>query len=230
MSERIQQVKKEIRDKDLDPPFREVLESSGFKEGIKVLRSNPGKVVRTKFLFSRMPERHGEQIRDIKRSMDMFSTLHRHYGIALPKADLIIGMEDGLKKCFFVVDRIQGKNLSEMGLVPFEAEPKLIAFYAGLAKHYVDTAYRGGDYWNDSGNHQIVWGHPIGKEENDIYLVDLDQSYTEYTKGKSGNMRLLREFRDVIFEMIDVGSKFASTARFSELKNFLITIEAVWRN
>lgn len=175
-------------------------------ELIKKFSENPNKLIRIHGFFDvNDKEILGKRVDGVKRGWAVLDELSKQYHIAMPKAELILGKNEGRPAIFTIVERIHGENLDKMSQIPAEAAEKMDILYGLLAHYYLSIFVSGGDYWDDLSNSQFMWGHIAKEKENKIYLVDIEPRYKTHKKGDAK-----------IFDMF-----YTLVASISELENKL---------
>lgn len=166
-----------------ETPFRAPLEKTEYDENIKSLSSNPEKLVREYFIPILSKKSMDEQIKKFSKGKKFFERLKNDYGIESVKMNMVIGKdESGVRKMFTIVDKIEGENLENIQKIPVEAKEKFETFYLGLIQHYKDVYEKGGNFWSDFTDEQIMYGHKYNKDEDKIYVVDVCPYYRRCQK------------------------------------------------
>lgn len=234
---KIMELKKDFDD---TAPFREPLEDTILSERLKKLRSSPDKLVKEWQLYWRNERKEkdfeaklNKRTAEFKRGMAVFNKLEKRYGIAIPKIDLIVGEEvsDGRIQMFSVVDKIQGQDLMRASRLPNSAKDKFDQFFSALVQHYADAYREGGDCWADLITEQIMYGHKTGREEDKVYIVDLDPRYRAYAKGDTYTGDLLGFLKEAYRCIETAESKFDSSAVLEKARvNLAKTIDFVLKD
>lgn len=164
-------------------------------------------------------------INKFKRGVFMFHNLKTRYGIAIPKMDFMIGGDDENAKIYSVVDKIIGENLEGILSIPLEAKEKLEEFYIALTQYYYDIFQKGGMYWWDFANKQIMYGHKKDEEDNKVYIIDVDPYYLTFKKDQENLANYLIEMVSRIILCVEkVEEKFSPRLKLTRTREKLNTI------
>lgn len=210
---------KQKHDLSQEHPFIENLEPSRYdSRRIKELKSRPDKLVR-EWRVNPIKEKKDvdRRIAEMRKDMKVFDNIRDHYGIDVVKTELVLGGDRKNPKMYMVVDKIYGKNLEEIEKLPDHTAEVLDQLFASMIQYYFDIYKNGGDYWEDVGNYQIVYGHKYGEDRDNFYIVDVEPRVYNYNEHSAGqNSLLFRRFEHLI---ADLGSlleqnKFTMPVKF----------------
>ena len=160
-------------------PFKEPLIKTEYDSRmveIKKLKNRPDKLIREHELEE--GEDENELIKLHSEGKKLFEKINNDYGINVISHDHLLGKnENGKIAIFTIVDKIEGKNLSETEKLPDKMKDELDALYESLGQHYIDAWKQKSKYWADANNRQFIYGHKHGEQEKRIYLADVDPRF-----------------------------------------------------
>ena len=153
-------------------PFlaRETLKEGEFS--IKELSDNPDKIVRIESMAGSVEE----TILYYKDIKDRFESMKRNYGINVPDMDFVIGSDkDGKDRVFMIVDKIEGKDLSELKTLPEAEKDRFEDFYTNFLQSIFDEYKKGKPFFCDIKTGNVMYGHKSREtgEKDDFFLSDV---------------------------------------------------------
>lgn len=207
----------ELRPSKEGPPFRAPLADTELSSKIKTLEGYEQAFVRIRVLT---PGNEEAELQHYKKGQEMFKTLHDVYGIPIPNHRLVIGMKDGKKSVFNVVDKIDGKNLREPYPLPPEAREQCEQFFLGLVRYAKDLFQKGGAMWDDTSllADQVMYGREKDGERDQLWVVDTDSIFQELDPGDFSVSGLLLN----IYRLAEgTGFRFSPPNRFDQFRTEL---------
>lgn len=137
--------------------------------------------------------------------------------------------KQGEEAIFTLVDRIEGKNLSQIESLPTEAKDDLENLYLSLGQHYYDAWKSKFDisrdrkqYWGDCRSDQFVYGNRYGEKDKHFYAVDVDPKF--YREGDDKFATIEAALGSLCGELIDNERKFSPPIRLKAARTKLLNI------
>lgn len=140
--------------------------------------SNPDKIVRVES-FEQLKDRYEDKINPIELANianKLFKELEIDYEISAP-VDFLVGKDEKSNNVVYsVVDKIDGKNLTDRNIeVSSEVIKQVQKLYESIAKYFFDKLQQDGFYLTDIENgSQYVFGKKKGEQKEKIHLIDTD--------------------------------------------------------
>lgn len=148
----------------------------GISSKIKVPLVSPDKVIKATPFEDYLFNESGEAVKNIKETEKLLDELKSKYNINIPKNECVIGKnEKGKKSIFFVTDRIQGENFTDIARFKNKIDhpkEKVENLLSNLLQYLIDKT---------KNNEPFLWdifkrrNYLIEtKKDGLIYLVDLE--------------------------------------------------------
>jgi hypothetical protein len=161
----------------------------------------------------------------------LVNELKDKYGINVPSVDYVLGKdEEGREVIFQAVDKIKGKNLSDLRLD--QKIPDSInfdEFFASLTEYFIDKIESGEPFFFDiARNDQFMIGTTEKDPHAKIYLVDMDE-VTKIEDPIQKKINLLGSLADVAEMMWENEGKIESepdNIKFQRAKERIIDVFA----
>jgi hypothetical protein len=151
------------------------------KEGefsIRELKDNPDKIVRTESMVGSVEE----TIAHYKNIKTLFELMKSNYGVNVPDMDVIIGeSEPGKQSVFMIVDKIEGKDLGEVKVLPEDVKDKFENFYTNFLQSIFDEYKKEKPFFRDIKVENIMYGHKSKEKDaqDDFFLTDVGGGFQE---------------------------------------------------
>ena len=198
------------------------------KEKIWEVGGRPEILVRERVIA---PDEDSEKLMDsMSKAQELFARMRATYGISIVSAELLGGENaDGRPAIYTVVDKIEGKNVTDTEHLPDTAKDALDALYVSLARYYDDARKQGGAYWGDCNNTQFVYGRKKDEEDAHFYLVDIGPEF--YTPGQSEHFPISWPILQMCRGLVEAEKKFTPVAHLQTARETLLsTIEEMLKD
>ena len=193
------------------------------KEKIFGVKGRPDILVRERVLDSgedaeKLMERMGE-------AKDLFEHMGATYGINVVSVELLGGeTAEGTPAIYTIVDKIEGKNITDTEHQPETAKDELDALYVSLASYYDDARKQGGKYWGDCNNTQFVYGRKADEDAEHFHLVDIGPEF--YAPGQNEYFPVSWPILQITRGLVEAEKKFTPHAHLGGAREALLrTIE-----
>lgn len=150
----------------------------------------------------------------------MLEKLRTRYGVGVPTMRSAVGRnEAGERRMLIVLDRLEGEVLDRVPALPASEKDKFDTFLSGLARHYLDTLLKGGDYLQDFRVGQMLYGSKYGDGEKRVWLVDAEPYYGTYESAASSsnaaadNVDIFSRVQSLGYAILVVEKKFSPPVR-----------------
>ena len=146
--------------------------------GIRELGGNPDKLVRKESMVGSVENTAAHY----KKIQDLFEAMQNNYGINVPDMDIFIEKDEkGKESVFMMVDKIEGKDLGEMGSLPEAAQKKFEAFYTAILQSNFDGYKKSEPFFIDIKKDNIMYGHKSKEKdtEDDFFLADVGGGFQD---------------------------------------------------
>jgi len=130
--------------------------------------------------------------------------------------------KEGKEAIFTLVDKIDGKNLSKIEILPMEAKGELDALYLSLGQHYFDAWKQGLHYWGDCRSDQFVYGNKYGEKDKHFIVVDVDPKF--YQEGEDTFATIEAALGSLCGELLENERKFKPVVRLQAARDKLLSI------
>jgi hypothetical protein len=216
-----------------EEPFSAGKILKGGEFGIRELKDNPDKVVRTESMVGSVEETTAHY----KNIKDRFEAMQTDYGVNVPDMDVVLGKDaKGKERVFMIVDKIDGKDLGELESLPAGEKDKFESFYTNFLQSIFDGYKKGKPFFKDVKIGNIMYGHKSKDKgtEEDFFLSDVgggfqDDNFVEYqgqfieTGYDEGFFRSMMNARA---DLQDYEKKFGENA---ELKGIRDKLEEIYK-
>lgn len=199
-----------------NPPFLNPLKTNLIESP-----AMPGKIIRNKPIRARSDVELQEVMESVKRGFAVYNALGEKYGVKIPEYNYEVADKrtTGFATLFTYVDRIEGGSIDK-AVLPLNSVDKLDNFYKTMIDYYFDVYSNGGDYWADFRNDQLVYGHKQGEANDEVYIVDLDESNIgigNYNKGNKSvsNERLFTQIFNLAYAVTQAEGNLSIKSRLN---------------
>ncbi|MDO8561549.1 MAG: hypothetical protein Q7S05_01850 [bacterium] len=211
-------------------PFRGKLEPSTVADSSKAgtllsLNEYPNAVVRLSYVDVSTKERVAKVVAKINENRNLFSSLEKD-GMRVAHTAYVIGEEkneQGFAESYALVEKIEGKNLSQIDRVDTRMTQEIDQCYAGYLSHLQRIFREGGHYWPDMKMANIVYGTRAGDNVPHTYVVDVGPgSVTLVNENERNNnssvaaseaWKLTRKLKTVFLEIAWIEKKMEGSVR-----------------
>lgn len=204
-------------------PFNDTTTSSDFpsRSEIKVLQNNPEIVIRKADWLDGNVD---EQVKKVARYRQLVNGLESKGIHTAMLAPLIAEDPSGASVVYIVTKKIIGTNMLELAE---DDKGDALDTLRSIASYYKEVIHSGGEYVDELRLEQLVYGHPPGEVEDNVYLVDLDPSVGTYNAANPS----FEEREDMLtnLELLELDGKFISNdevlmSTLQDMKNSVIIL------
>ena len=171
--------------------------------------------------------REGQDLDELEGSIregeSLFAQMRDEYGIR------IVSMEtkrekniSGNESVFTLVDKIDGRNLSELKELPTEAKDELEALYVSLGQYYQDAWKQRRKFWGDARSDQFVYGSKGGESSKHFYLTDVDPEF--YREGDDEWHTIEAVLGSVSHDLVENEGKIKDKIRLQKAREKLLEV------